>query len=116
MNANSVTKFVGERKCNKGANPTNVCVTDFDSWRHTQPTTTTTTHVTMGLLKLDFHMREFLSVHSKLFLFLLIGPATVIPFCFTTSEKRDGTAAKCVGSDDNDDKLRWVCHCVRKLW
>ena len=31
MNVNSVTKFVGERKCNKGANPTNVCVTDFDS-------------------------------------------------------------------------------------
>ena len=116
MKVNSFTKFVGERKCNKGANPTNVCVTDFDSLRHTQPTTTTTTHVTMGLLKSDFHMREFLSVHSKLFLFLLIGPATVIPFCFTTSEKRDGTAAKCVGGDDNDDKLRWVCNCVRKLW
>ena len=65
---------------------------------------------------LDFHMREFLSVHSRLFLFLLIGPATVTPFCFTTSEKRDGTAAKCVGGDDNDDKLRWVCNCVRKLW
>lgn len=32
--------------------------------------------------------------------FLLIGPT---PFCFTTSEKRDGPAAKC---DGDDDKLR----------